>query len=247
MQIKLIFQFLIVFIHQLLLSPMTLTQDSGSGFITNCSKPGIVVLTFDDGSGQYTNSLLQLKKLKLHFFVLGTSVEQYPEILNKIFKERHQIGVHTYTHPHLNDLTYEQQKEEIVKANDAIYKIIGVIPNYMRPPFGECDDECGKLMKSLDLIITQWTIDFYDWHYQAASYQEGRTKTLNNILGYLSLSNPKIDSFILLQHYFYKYSVDIVPEIVEAFEKKGYTFETVAECLVESYKNKNEDGKMTKK
>ncbi|CAG8845560.1 44156_t:CDS:2, partial [Gigaspora margarita] len=43
-----------------------------------------------------------------------------------------KIGVHTYTHPHLNDLTYEQQKEEIVKANDAIYKIIGVIPNYMR-------------------------------------------------------------------------------------------------------------------
>ncbi|RIB13922.1 hypothetical protein C2G38_2196518 [Gigaspora rosea] len=106
---------------------MTLTQDSGPDFITDCSKPGVVALTFDDGPEPYTN--------------------------------KHQIGVHTYTHPHLNDLT-----SEIVKVNDAI----------------------------LNLVITK---------------------------------------------------------IVEAFEEKGYTFETVAECLVndvESYKNKDEDGKTTK-
>ncbi|CAG8750229.1 4801_t:CDS:2, partial [Cetraspora pellucida] len=182
-----------------------LAQDSGSGFITTCSKPGVVALTFDDGPGPYTNSLLDYlssKQIKATFFVVGISIKEYPELLKKIFKEGHQIGIHTNTHPHLNELT---------------------------PPFGECNDRCGKLMKSLGLTVTQWNMDSGDWRYEKESYEDGRFKSLNNMLDCLSPSNSKINSFITLQHDHCKYSVDVVPKIVEAFEKKGYKFETVAE------------------
>ncbi|CAG8805496.1 16984_t:CDS:1, partial [Racocetra fulgida] len=70
----------------------------------------------------------------------------------------------------------------------------------------------------------------------------GKFKTLNNMLACLLPSDPKSDSFITLQHDHCRYSVDVVSNIVEAFEKKGYTFETVAECLgnnVAPYKNNN--------
>ncbi|CAG8616184.1 12678_t:CDS:10 [Dentiscutata erythropus] len=222
----------------------------GPGFITKCSKPGVVALTFDDGPGPYTNILLDYlstKKIKVTFFVLGISAEKYPEVLKKILEEGHQIGIHTFTHPHLNDLSYEQQKEEISKANDTIYKISGVIPNYMRQFL--FSNLVASLNTSLDLIVTQWNMDSIDWRYETASYQEQRSNILNNILTCLSSSNPKTDSFISLQHDPYKYSIDVVPEIVEAFEKNGYTFETIAECLVNNvppYKNVNEGGNTTK-
>ncbi|CAG8766477.1 28715_t:CDS:2 [Racocetra persica] len=144
MQIKSKFCLLIVFIHYLSLPPSTLTQESGPDFITTCSKPGVVALTFDDGPGPYTNILLDYlssKQIKATFFVVGISIEEYPE--KKLVKLMKQY----------------------------------VIPNYMRPPFGECNDQCGKLMKSLNLTVIQWNMDSADWRYETESYEDGNSTT----------------------------------------------------------------------
>ncbi|CAG8618267.1 6612_t:CDS:2 [Scutellospora calospora] len=213
---------------------LILSQESGTGFITTCSKSGVVALTFDDGPGPYTNILLDYlskKKIKATFFVVGITIKEYPDVLKRIFRDGHQIGLHTNTHPHLNELSYEQQKDEIIQVNNTIYEVVGVVPNYMRPPFGECNEHCGELMKSLGLTVTQWNLDSGDWRYELLTSEEQRYRILNNILSKLLPSNSKIDSFITLQHDTYRYSVEIVPKIVEEFEKKGYAFKTVAECL----------------
>ena len=67
---------------------------------------GLVALTFDDGPGPQTPDILDL--FRQHgghgtFFVLGESVEGREEILGRTIAEGHEIGNHTYSHPHAMD------------------------------------------------------------------------------------------------------------------------------------------------
>jgi cellulose synthase/poly-beta-1,6-N-acetylglucosamine synthase-like glycosyltransferase/spore germination protein YaaH/peptidoglycan/xylan/chitin deacetylase (PgdA/CDA1 family) len=61
-----------------------------------------VALTFDDGPDpQYTPQILDLlreEKVPATFFVVGSRVEAYPEIVRRIYAEGHDLGNHTYSH-----------------------------------------------------------------------------------------------------------------------------------------------------
>ena len=68
-----------------------------------------VALTFDDGPNpDHTETLLEgLKErnVKATFFLLGAECEKYPEIVKKIHADGHLIGVHSYEHVNLSNLT----------------------------------------------------------------------------------------------------------------------------------------------
>ena len=99
-----------------------------------------VAITFDDGPNpDYTEELLSgLKErgVSATFFLLGKEVEQYPEIVKKIHEGGHLIGTHAYEHVNLSNLTDAAAIEQVDKTNAAIHEIIGVFPEYIRPPFG---------------------------------------------------------------------------------------------------------------
>lgn len=61
-----------------------------------------IAFTFDDGPDPcYTPELLDLLKehgIKATFFVLGKKAKQYPELIERMHREGHQIGIHNYTH-----------------------------------------------------------------------------------------------------------------------------------------------------
>ena len=52
--------------------------------------------------------------MKATFFVIGSNVLQYPEILMETFKAGHEIGIHTWSHPSLIGLTTDQIVSEII-------------------------------------------------------------------------------------------------------------------------------------
>lgn len=47
---------------------------------------------------------------------------------------------HTATHPHLNALSEAQIDRQVQATEDALYKILGVVPSCIRPPYGEADE-----------------------------------------------------------------------------------------------------------
>ena len=63
-------------------------------------------LTFDDGPDiRYTPLLLdglKERNVRVSFFLLGEKVEQYPELVERMQKEGHLVGNHTYHHVQLN-------------------------------------------------------------------------------------------------------------------------------------------------
>jgi hypothetical protein len=80
---------------------------------------GLVALTFDDGPGPQTPDILDL--FRQHgghgtFFVLGESVEGREEILARTQSEGHELGNHTFSHPHAMDATDDELAHDIARC-----------------------------------------------------------------------------------------------------------------------------------
>jgi len=208
-------------------------QDSGPGFVTKCTTPGLVALTFDDGPSPFTPKLLEYLKaadVKATFFVLGVSTKEFGPNLKAAFDAGHQIALHSNTHADMNTLTPAKVKDEYTLNLKAVQDTIGVSPLMARPPFGNCNEGCAKVLTGdMGLTIVQWNCDSNDWQYEANVADQ--PKTFTNIANIINPSNPKTDSFITLQHDIKDYSVEFVPKIVELIKGKGYKFVTVSECL----------------
>jgi spore germination protein YaaH len=77
---------------------------------------GAVALTFDDGPDEkYTAPILDvLRDLKVPatFFVTGLATQEYPELARRTFREGHEIGNHTFTHPNIANISRAQLRIE---------------------------------------------------------------------------------------------------------------------------------------
>lgn len=82
--------------------PFALTRILGWGVHSEVGAEKEIAFTFDDGPDPcYTPELLDLLKehgIKATFFVLGKKAQQYPELIERMHREGHQIGIHNYTH-----------------------------------------------------------------------------------------------------------------------------------------------------
>ncbi len=91
-----------------------------------------------DGGHVYksTRVILELFRkyqTKATFFVLGTVAEWYPELIDEIKSDGHEIGIHGYTHKRLCDHTKVTFDEEIKKTISILNKL-GVNPRGYRAP-----------------------------------------------------------------------------------------------------------------
>ncbi|KAF9571867.1 hypothetical protein EC968_010595 [Mortierella alpina] len=222
------------------MSSVALAQTAGSATaISKCSKPGIVALTFDDGPGEFNDQLLALLKKKnvpATFFVLGSMIDQNPAqaaSLKKILDAGHQLASHTYSHSILDTLTEDQMKMEMQKTSDAMFKHSAVRPYYMRAPQGECAEKCMKVMTDLGYIVTRWNVDTNDWRNKDLPAAQATTASMAEINDLIvAKSDPKVDSFNILEHEIHKFSVDFLAEqVIDAVQKKGYKLVTVEECV----------------
>ncbi|ORX76073.1 glycoside hydrolase/deacetylase, partial [Basidiobolus meristosporus CBS 931.73] len=202
--------------------------------ITECVKPGLFALTFDDGPGLATGDLLAIlkkKKVKATFFSLGIQARDISigKYLKQALDDGHQVASHTDRHLSLNTLTVEEMKEEMKTAEISIKQATGVVPVYMRPPYGDCNPTCQEVMKTLGYQIVAWNVDSNDWQY--VGNPERYDSLVSNIVEKVGPSNPKVDSFISLQHDIHDFSIERTSKIIDIIKEKGYKFTTVAECL----------------
>ena len=86
----------------------------------------IVALTYDDGPNPpYTDQLLDVldkHNVKATFFLIGNRVEKYPETVNRIIAEDHQIGNHSYSHPLLGFLPPAYVQRQIERTDNLLQR-----------------------------------------------------------------------------------------------------------------------------
>ncbi|ORX89710.1 glycoside hydrolase/deacetylase [Basidiobolus meristosporus CBS 931.73] len=216
----------------------TVAQDDGVNIIKKCDKPGLFALTFDDGPGAPTGDLLALLKkedIKATFFSLGVQAQdtRFSHFLKQAYDEGHQIASHTHTHSSLNDMTADQIRQQMTSAETAIKGVTGVSPNYMRPPFGNCNANCQKVMEEMKYHIISWNVDSNDWQYVTTPHLHDTL--VANVKAKVDIANVATDSFISLQHDIHQFSVNRTLQVIQAIRAKGFKIVTVAECLNHKY------------
>jgi peptidoglycan-N-acetylglucosamine deacetylase len=123
----------------------------------------MLALTFDDGPSELTEPILDL--LSAHdasatFFVVGMSVTGRERTLERARAFGHEIGSHTFSHPHPAALAEEELREEIRRGAEAA----GPEAKLVRPPYGEDADRFDRLAGELGLGPTVlWSVDPRDW------------------------------------------------------------------------------------
>lgn len=185
------------------------------------SEPGPrIALTFDDGPGPYTERLLDgLKErgVKASFFLIGRSVKEYPEAVKRMEEEGHLIGNHTYNHVKLKGLSPEETRREIQKTDEAVYEITGKHVAYLRPPFGEWEED---LELTYPVLPVMWTVDPLDW----------TTENVEEIVDRVVTQAGENDMILL--HDCYDSSVEAALRIVDRLLAEGFDFVRVDELLI---------------
>ena len=191
----------------------------------SCNVDGsYVAITFDDGPHpKLTPRLLDILKergLKATFYVIGQNVVQYPEIMQRMVAEGHEIGNHSYSHPVLTKCSAAKLGEEISKTNEAIQQASGVKPTTMRPPYGATNSAVTqRLNNEFGLPVIMWSVDPLDWKIRKASHVS------NHIL-----QNAKPGS-IILAHDIHPSTIEAMPLVFDGLLAKGYKFATVSELI----------------
>ena len=186
-----------------------------------------IAFTMDCGSSmQYAQTVLDTLdryNVKITFFVTGNFAKGHPDIVQQFVARGHEIGNHTYSHPHLTNITAEKLFGEIVCTENILFEVGEYRPKLFRPPEGVYSLTVSGTLERLDYIPILWTVDTTDWKHPSA---EKIAKTVTD--------NVKPGSIILCHDYVSGKSNTaaamrlFIPELL----KQGYVFVTVSELLV---------------
>ncbi len=200
------------------------SKNSGITFSRVLVSGNYIAITFDDGPHpQNTPRLLDMlraRNIKATFYVIGRSVDLYPQVVRRTVAEGHEIGNHTHTHRLLSKLGDEEVRTEMKRCRDAIARASGVQPRTMRPPYG------GLLQRQRELIHAEfgyptilWSVDPLDWK------RPGPSVVTSRILAGASAGG------IILGHDLHAQTVDAMPATLDGLLRRGYKFVTVSQLL----------------
>jgi peptidoglycan/xylan/chitin deacetylase (PgdA/CDA1 family) len=183
-----------------------------------------VAMTFDDGPHpQNTPRLLDIlraRNIKATFYVIGRSVDLYPQIVRRTVAEGHEIGNHTHTHRLLSKLSDSEVRLDLARCRDAVQRAAGVQMRTMRPPYG------GLLQRQRELVHAEfgyptilWSVDPLDWK------RPGPSVVTSRIL------SGATSGGIILSHDLHAPTVDAMPATLDGLLRRGFKFVTVSQLL----------------
>ena len=200
------------------------SRNSGITFSRVLVSGNYVAITFDDGPHpQNTPRLLDIlraRNVKATFYVIGRSVDLYPQVVRRTVAEGHEMGNHSHTHRLLSKLSDSELRMEMARCRDAVGRAAGVRMRTMRPPYG------GLLQRQRELVHAEfgyptilWAVDPLDWKRPGPSVVTSRI-----------LSGTNAGS-IILAHDLHAQTVDAMPATIDGLLRRGFKFVTVSQLL----------------
>ena len=99
----------------------------------------VVALTFDDGPNEpFTSQIAALlgpRGIAATFFQVGACVERYPGITERLVRDGHEIGSHSYSHRFSHCLRWSRQRPDLERGQRALTSVLGAPPTLFRPPW----------------------------------------------------------------------------------------------------------------
>ena len=193
-------------------------------------------LSFDAAWGnEQTNTLLDILdeyEVESTFFIVKQWVDKYPDDVKEIAARGHDVGNHSSTHPHMAELSAEQQLTEIKECNSAIEELTGSSPTLFRAPYGEYDNKLVENLRAEDMYCVQWNIDSLDWKDPTPDEMVERIKS------------KLVPGSVILMHNGATNTLSALPRIIEAIQSEGYTIVPLSELIPEGEYHTDHEGKM---
>ncbi|HZX20926.1 MAG TPA: polysaccharide deacetylase family protein [Clostridia bacterium] len=196
-----------------------------------------VYLTFDDGPSTNTDKILDILKeynIKATFFVVGRSDDKSNGLYNRILREGHAMGNHTYSHIYKTIYSDDENfLADFRKLEDYVYNITGTKMDIMRFPGGSntvmphkyCDD---KFMTRMTAKMLYDGYQYFDWNVDskdAKVIKQNKDVIISSVLKGVKNNNPAI---VLLHDSLPKTTtIEALPIIIEKLLKEGYSFKTL--------------------
>lgn len=162
---------------------------------------------------------LEKNKVKITFFIVGEWAEKYPEAVKKIYEAGHEIGTHSNTHPHVEQLSTEKNLEEIKLGVEKLQKITGEQTRLYRTPYGEYNDTVINTARENGYYTIQWNIDTLDYKGLTGDEMWGRIK-------------EKLQKgSIILTHNGTEHTADSLDMLLKNIKTNGYQVTTVSDLI----------------
>ena len=173
---------------------------------------------------------LKNNNVKITFFIVGDWIDKFPEAVKKINSEGHEIASHSNTHPHVNNLSYEENIKEIEDSNKKIDNITGKKTKVYRPPYGEYNDTVIKAAQDKGYYCIQWSLDTLD--YTGITGEEMWNRL-----------DEKIKSGdIILSHNGTKHTADSLDMLIKNIKNKGLEIVPVSNLIYKDNYKINSNG-----
>ena len=145
-----------------------------------------------------------------------------------------KYGSHSNTHPHVNNLSYEKNQEEIEKSNEKIEKLIGNRTNLYRAPYGEYNNNVIKAATDKGYYTIQWNLDTLDYSGLTGDKMWERLK-------------DKIkEGDIILMHNGTKHTSDSLDMIIKNIKQKGLEVVKISDLIYKDNYKINNNGTQIK-
>lgn len=184
-----------------------------------------IYLTFDDGPipevTEFVLETLARFDAKATFFCIGDNIRKHPDIFEKVFKDGHSIGNHTYNHLRGWDTEDAAYLDNVKQCDTEIVNRVkwgGEPKKLFRPPHGRVKRSQARVLLA-DYDIIMWDVLTADY---AAALSPA--KVLAKTLQYTS------NGSIVLFHDSIKANRNMsfaLPRVLEYFSERGFRFQSI--------------------
>ncbi len=183
-----------------------------------------VYLTFDDGPSDTVTvpvlDTLKEENVKATFFVVGERARSRKEILKRMVREGHTVGVHSMTHRYKDIYASDEAFiKDVSSCAGMIEKITGVKPHVYRFPGGSFSHKpLRKVVKDMGYRVVDWNAVCGD---EEIGNADARTLTKRSVE-----SSGGRKTVVLLLHDTAPHlsTAEALPMIIGAFRERGYSF-----------------------
>lgn len=177
----------------------------------------MIALTYDDGPCSHTPAVLDaLEKYGAHatFFVVGSSVNRYADIIRREAALGCEIGNHTYSHKNLKNLSAAQVRSAILDTNRVVKQQCGLDIHVMRPPGGNYN---SAVCAEVGMPLIMWSVATQDW------------KTRSSSATIQCVKQNAFDGAVVIMHDLHKSTADAADTVIGYLKSAGYQMVTVSE------------------
>lgn len=213
-----------------------------------------LALTFDGGANaagtEEILTALAERQIKTTVFLTGQFILKFPEFVNRMLEAGHEIGNHTFDHPHLT--AYEGNGEHIplehvdrefirsqlTRTDSVFHELTGRhLAPFWRAPFGEYNQQILNWAAECSYMHVRWTAGFdtFDWVEDKNSpiyksprevfdhiiKKDNQDQNLNGAIVLMHLGSNRIEDQVYT----------IVPDLIDELHSRGYAIVPVSELI----------------